>query len=138
VRRIAAFQQTLQGLGLPHHYIERSDKPSSLALGQEMLGNLLARHPGLDAIFFANDDLAAGALFECQRRGIAVPGQLALMGFNDQEIAAQVNPALTSVWTPRYEVGLKAAEMLLARLRGEPLQETQVDLGFNIVERAST
>lgn len=138
VRRINAFQQTLHKLGLPHHYIERSNKPSSFALGKEMLNDLLERHPEVDAIFFANDDLAAGALFECQRRGIEVPGQLALMGFNDQEIAAQVNPALTSVWTPRYEVGHKAAEMLLKRLRGQKLSANQVDVGFKIVERAST
>lgn len=138
VRRIAAFQLTLRKLGLPHHYIERSNKPSSFAVGQEMLDNLLQRHPEVDAIFFANDDLAAGALFECQRRGIEVPGQLALMGFNDLEIAAQVNPPLTSVWTPRYEVGHKAAEMLLARLRGETLHAKRVDLGFKIVERGST
>lgn len=138
VRRINAFQQTLRKLGLPHHYIERSTKPSSFALGKEMLNNLLVRHPEVDAVFFANDDLAAGALFECQRRGIAVPSQLALMGFNDQEIAAQVNPALTSVWTPRYEVGRRAAEMLLMRLRGQKLVAKQVDVGFKITERAST
>lgn len=138
VRRIAGFQDTLRRLGLPHHYIQRSNKPSSIALGKEMLGELLQQHPQMDAIFFANDDLAAGALFECQRRGIGVPGKLALMGFNDQEIAAQVNPALTSVWTPRYEIGRKAAEMLLQRLRGEKLAASKVDLGFKLIERSST
>jgi LacI family transcriptional regulator, gluconate utilization system Gnt-I transcriptional repressor len=138
VRRIDAFQKTLRKLGLPYDYIERSHKPSSFALGREMLSNLLERHKKLDAIFFANDDLAAGALFECQRRKIKVPSQLALMGFNDQDIAAETVPALTSVWTPRFEMGRKAAEMLLARLRGQMPLQTQVDMGFKIIERKST
>ncbi len=138
MRRIAGFQDTLRRLGLPHHYIQRSHQPSSLALGKELLLGLLEQYPQVDAVFFANDDQAAGALFECQRRGLAVPEKIALMGFNDQEIASQTNPALTSVWTPRREMGRKAAEMLLRRLRGQKLGKKQVDTGFKIVERAST
>jgi LacI family transcriptional regulator, gluconate utilization system Gnt-I transcriptional repressor len=138
VRRIAGFQDTLKRLGLPHHYIERSAKRSSIELGKELLLAVLEHHPKVEAIFFANDDLAAGALFECQRRNLKVPKKLALVGFNDQEIASQVNPALTSVWTPRYDIGRMAAEMLLKRLRGEKLTAKRVDTGFKIVERAST
>ena len=108
VKRIAGFQETLKARGLSHHLIQRSTEPSSIALGSNLLDELLRNYPGVRAIFFANDDLAAGALFECQRRGIRVPDQLAIMGFNDQEIASAVVPTITSVATPRREIGLAA------------------------------
>ena len=138
VKRISGFQETLQKRGLSHHLIQRSTEPSSIALGCNLLDELLRKHPGVEAIFFANDDLAAGALFECQRRGIRVPDDLAIMGFNDQEIARTVVPTISSVATPRREIGLAAARMLIAELRGKPLAERRVDTGFEIVEREST
>jgi LacI family transcriptional regulator, gluconate utilization system Gnt-I transcriptional repressor len=138
VKRIAGFQETLKDRGLSHHLIQRSTEPSSIALGCTLLNELLRNYPGVRAIFFANDDLAAGALFECQRQGIRVPDHLAIMGFNDQEIASAVLPRITSVATPRLEIGLLAARMLVAELRGRPLSERRVDTGFEIIEREST
>ncbi len=138
VKRIAGFQQTLKDYGLPYHYIQRSNEPFSIALGAKLLIELLKQHPDVQAVFFANDDLAAGALFECKRRGIRVPEQLAIMGFNDQEIAGSTIPAITSVGTPRRAIGQVAARMLVEQLQGRPPAERQVDLGFKIIERAST
>jgi LacI family transcriptional regulator, gluconate utilization system Gnt-I transcriptional repressor len=138
VKRIAGFQQTLRDCGLPHHYIQRSNEPFSIALGGKLLNELLLQQPDIQAVFFANDDLAAGALFECQRRAIRVPGQLAIMGFNDQEIASSTIPPITSVQTPRREIGRIAAQMLVDQLQGHPPAERQVDLGFKIIERGSS
>ncbi len=98
------------------------------------------------AIFFGNDALAAGALMECQRRGIAVPAQLAIVGFADLAIAAAMEPALTTVRVPTRRMGEDAARMLLARLNhtdhpdgkdGEVVDSTVHDLGFELVVRAS-
>ena len=138
VKRIAGFQETLKVRGFSHHLIQRSTEPSSIALGCKLLDELLRNYPGVRAIFFANDDLAAGALFECQRRGIRVPDELAIMGFNDQEIASAVVPTITSVATPRREIGLAAARMLIAELSGKSVAERRVDTGFEIIEREST
>jgi LacI family transcriptional regulator, gluconate utilization system Gnt-I transcriptional repressor len=138
VKRIAGFQQTLKDYGLPHHFIQRSNEPFSIHLGAELLDGLLRQYPDVEAIFFANDDLAAGALFECQRRAIRVPDDLAIMGFNDQEIAKSVLPGITSVQTPRREIGRAAALMLVKELQGQPLPDKQSDLGFEIAERQST
>ena len=138
VKRIAGFQRTLKDYGLPHHFIQRSNQPFSIALGGKLLNDLLEQHPKVEAVFFANDDLAAGALFECQRRGIRVPHQLAIMGFNDQEIASSMIPTITSVSTPRRLIGQIAAQMLVEQLQGKPPRERQVDLGFKIIERETT
>ncbi len=90
------------------------------------------------AIFCSNDMLAAGVLFECARLGIAVPGQLAIMGFADLPIAASVEPRLTSIQVHATGMGLLAGQMLLGELRGEAPRERVVDLGYAVVERAST
>ena len=138
VKRIAGFQQTLKDYGLPHHFIQRSNEPFSIGLGVKLLDGLLQQYPKVEAVFFANDDLAAGALFECGRRTIRVPDDLAIMGFNDQEIAGSTIPAITSVATPRREIGRAAAQMLVKKLQGQPPPDLQLDLGFKIVERQST
>ncbi len=105
--------------------------------GREALSDLLAQDPGLQAIFCSNDAVAVGALMECRRRGIEVPRHLAIAGFADLEIAAEVEPALTSVQVRSRTIGEEAANMLLARLRGEPLVATVRDLGFMVVPRSS-
>jgi LacI family transcriptional regulator, gluconate utilization system Gnt-I transcriptional repressor len=137
-RRMKSFLATLKRRKLPHNHVIASNKPSSIGVGQALMIELLEKHPEVDAVFFANDDLAAGALFECQRRKIRVPKDIAIIGFNDSEIASQINPALTTVATPRFEMGRLAADMLLRRLRGTRVDSPRIDIGFRIVEREST
>ena len=74
--------------------------------------------PAVDAIFFCNDDLAQGALLAAQRLRLAVPKRLAIVGFNDLTGSDQMVPALTTVRTPRGEIGQRAAQMLLTLMRG--------------------
>ena len=81
--------------------------------------------------------VAAGALFECTRRRIVVPRDLAIMGFADLPIAASIEPRLTSMQVRAGEMGLRAGRMLMAHLQGEAARERIVDLGFAVVERDS-
>lgn len=120
-------------------FIATTDENSSVAIGARLFKQLMASTNGVvDAVFCANDDLALGALFESQRMGIRVPDDLAICGFNDTELASQVNPSLTSVYVGRYEMGVKAAELLVKSLRGEPIDQKQMDVGYEIRRRAST
>jgi LacI family gluconate utilization system Gnt-I transcriptional repressor len=111
--------------------------PSTIALGAELLGRMLSSTPDCDAIFCCNDDLAQGAIFQCQRRGIAVPRQLAICGFNDLPVSAWMNPSVTTIATPRYRVGFEAAQLLRAVIRGETPAATRIDLGFTLMARES-
>jgi LacI family gluconate utilization system Gnt-I transcriptional repressor len=111
--------------------------PSTVGLGAEMLGRLLAVAPDCDALFCCNDDLAYGAIYQCQRRGIAVPGQLAIAGFNDLPASAWMNPSLTTIATPRYRIGYEAATLLRRVIDGEPPALRQIDLGFTLMARES-
>lgn len=111
---------------------------SSLALGGAMFEQIVKQSPAVDAIFFCNDDLAQGALLAAMRLGISVPQQIAIAGFNDLTGSDQMWPPLTTVRTPRAQVGEAAANMLLQLIHGESPEQPQLDLGFEIIERQST
>jgi LacI family gluconate utilization system Gnt-I transcriptional repressor len=106
--------------------------------GAAGLSQLLQQEPRVDAVFCTSDVIAIGVLFECQRRGIRVPDEIAITGMDDQEIASQCVPALTTIRMPRYEMGKRAAELLCRRLAGETIRAKRVDLGFKVVERDTT
>ena len=111
--------------------------PFAFHFGAEALLILLDRRPDVQAILFASDVWAVGALLECSRRGWPVPEKVAIVGFGDQEIAGEVVPPLTTVRLPFEEVGRVAGQMLLDRLHGQSAKSKVVDLGFKIIERAS-
>jgi LacI family gluconate utilization system Gnt-I transcriptional repressor len=119
--------------------IQSLNEAASIGLGRQLLSGVLEKYPKTDPIFFGNDDLAAGALFECQRRSIRVPERIAILGFNDLEIASEVTPAISSIATPRREIGRLAGELLVAQMeKRSPSRKRSIDLGFHQVERAST
>ena len=111
---------------------------SSAVTGGMLLGDLLAKVPNLEAVFCINDDLALGALFECKRRHISVPEQMAIVGFNDLDFAAVAVPSLSSVRTNRYEMGLRAIKMVRAAIEGNRPADAIVDLGFELMIRESS
>lgn len=139
MQRLEGYRQVLKQSGLYDPTLEvLSPERSSLALGARQFETLLNAQSTVDAIFFCNDDIAQGALLEAARMGIKVPQQVAIAGFNDLPGSDQMVPPLTTIHTPRDEVGTRAASMLLQLLAGESVREASVDLGFRLVPRAST
>lgn len=137
LKRIDGFRRALAEAGVENVAEMLTPEPTSIAMGGNLLSRLLAARPDRDAVFCVNDDLALGALFECQRRGIRVPEDLAVAGFNDLPYARLAVPAITSVTTPRYEIGFQAAHLMLRQLNGEPLERRAIDLGFKLAARDS-
>lgn len=138
IKRAEGYRMATQEAGLADPALELMvADPSTIALGAELVGRMLAATPDCDAIFCCNDDLAHGAIYQCQRNGIDVPGQLAICGFNDLPASAWMNPSLTTIGTPRYQVGFEAASLLHAAIRGEQPAVRQIDLGFTLMTRES-
>ncbi len=135
--RLAGFRAGIQAHGLPEVAAVTLSKPAGIADARGTFARLLEQRPQLDAVFCSSDMLAAGVLFECQRRGIAVPAKIAIMGFADLPIAAETYPDITTVRVPSHEIGKRAGEMLLARLDGKNDAPARVDLGFEIIQRGS-
>ena len=138
LQRGTGFRAALEEAGVYDETLQVSTpQPSSIGLGGELFAALLEQHPDVDGIFFCNDDLAQGAALEALRRGIRIPERVSLIGFNDLPGSAHMVPRLTSIRTPREEVGQRAAQLLLGLLDGT-VQRSQVDLGFELVVREST
>ncbi|QKV17517.1 LacI family DNA-binding transcriptional regulator [Oricola thermophila] len=138
-RRLEGFRDVLQDAGMmDENRIVTTPQPSTVTLGGLLMADLLSRAPDTDAIFCNNDDLALGALFECQRRGLSVPADMGICGFNDFEMMASAVPPITSVRTHRQEIGKRAMRMMVDALEGREPDETLVDLGFEVIARQST
>ncbi|MGJ3263706.1 MAG: substrate-binding domain-containing protein, partial [Salinarimonas sp.] len=111
--------------------------PADPQAGALLLDRALGALPDLDGIAASNDTVALGVLFEAQRRGIAVPDTLAVVGFGDLPVAGACVPPLTTIRPSGDLVGREVARLVLARMRGDPVPERAVDTGFVLVERVS-
>ena len=139
MQRAEGYRAALRAAGCYDPQLEVLDPaPTSMALGGRLLEDLLARHPDVDAVFFCNDDLAQGGLLAALRLQVAVPQRIAVVGFNDLAGSDQMLPPLTTIRTPRAEIGTQAARMLLALMRGEAVPHSTIDLGFELVVRGSS
>jgi LacI family gluconate utilization system Gnt-I transcriptional repressor len=105
--------------------------------GAVAMATMLERHPELRAVFCSADAIAVGAMYECQRRKVSIPARMAIAGFDDISIAAQVVPALTTLRVPRYSIGQHAGTMICDRLAGRAIKRRIVDTGFELVSRDS-
>ena len=99
---------------------------------------LLAQHDQPTAIFAGNDAIAVGVLKEARRRGIRVPEDLSLVGFDGTALAEDSVPALTSVTQPLNDMGRMALRTLLRQAKGEQLDSHRVELATQLVVREST
>jgi DNA-binding LacI/PurR family transcriptional regulator len=86
--------------------------------GAEAMRALLSAHPDLDAVVAANDNMAAGALRVLRDAGRSVPGDVAVVGFDDSPIAVQTAPKLTTIHQPVQALAREAARMLTELLDG--------------------
>jgi DNA-binding LacI/PurR family transcriptional regulator len=105
--------------------------------GAEATQRILERHPDITAIFACNDKMAIGALHQLSRMGIRVPQDVSVVGFDDLQHTQFINPSLTTIHLPLYQVGVQACERLIERIRGraERVAET---LPTHLVVRDST
>ena len=139
MQRLNGWRHVLQRANLYDPTLEwLNPASSSLALGATMFEQIVGQSPAIDAIFFCNDDLAQGALLAALRLGISVPTRIAIAGFNDLTGSDQMVPTLTTVRTPRTQIGLSAANMLLALIRKDADIPRGIDLGYELIVRDST
>lgn len=90
------------------------------------------------ALFGANDLIAIGALRAARDRGLAIPRDVSVVGFNDIRQAELLEPPLTTVHVPQYDMGAAGARLLIARLEREPIAEPHVVLPATLTIRASS
>lgn len=135
--RRRGWKKALAEAGYEHQDTRTQGGSFEIREGAHILDSILERHPDTDAIMLASDTLAVGALMQAQRRGLRVPEDIAITGFGDVELARETVPTLTTVRTPRRELGRICAEVLIEKFAGKYDGPRVIDRGFEIVRRQS-
>lgn len=137
--RRSGYCEVMQQSGLfDENLIIWQDAATSISLGSALFRGFMEKRPGVDAILCHSDDLALGVIFECQRLGIRVPEDLGICGYNDLDYAATVEPPLTTINTPRFDIGYNAADIVITLGQGGQVTERTMNLGFELVVRDTT
>ncbi len=135
--RLAGVREALAARGIELRADRVSEAEFSIPQGRRAFVGLLERAPGFTALVCGNDTLALGALAECVRRGLRVPQELSVAGFDDIDMAAEITPSLTTVHVPASDIGRLAGSRMLARLAGRQVPTVE-EVRADLVVRAST
>ena len=135
--RARGFVRTLQSAENPVQPIVLHGK-FNFEGGTELARKLLDAHPDVTAIFAANDVMAFGVVHAVLDRGLRIPEDLSLIGFDNIAFSVVVHPPLTTIHQPKYEMGAAAVDILLrlARDKGKQMPEHR-RLGVELIERQS-
>ncbi len=139
IARDQAFRSTMEGLGVPviQDLVEHSDSYSRQE-GKRVLSRLLQSRERLTAVIAANDLLALGCYDALKSAGLGCPGDVSVTGFNDMPFVDMMDPPLTTVRIPQYDMGAAAAGAVLERMNGAAGEPETIVLPSNLVVRAST
>ena len=118
--RLAGWSAALRRAGLDASLVEYGD--FSAASGASAMERLLETAPDIDAVFVASDLMAVAAMHEVQSRGISVPEQIAVVGFDDTHAAQLTRPPLTTVINPVGELAGRAVDLLLQLMNGDTVE----------------
>lgn len=108
------------------------------ASGEAAMNRLLEVKPSPTAVFVASDVVALGTLRAIKAHGLRIPSDLSLVGFDDIPASSYVEPPLTTVRLPAYELGWNAGERLIQLINGESLREPELLLKTELIIRNST
>lgn len=133
-KRLNGFRQTIREAGATMLSEDISAQPSSMVEGRRITAEILSRADLPDAIYYSNDDLAAGGIMHCLSEGIAIPTKVALAGFNGLPFLNALPIQLTTIATPRYEIGRLAGEYLANSTDVSAKQPVgSIDMGFHLI-----
>jgi DNA-binding LacI/PurR family transcriptional regulator len=120
--RRQGFEERMKALRLPFSAADIRECEFDFTEGRKSVRAFFERPSRPTAIFSANDIVAVGALYECQRLGVGVPEDVSIVGFDDLPLAQYVFPQLTSVRVPATEMGAQAVAMLLGLIDGKQMR----------------
>jgi LacI family transcriptional regulator len=146
ILRLAGVEDVWREKGLPAAALRVLNGDDSIESGYRLTAQLLdqaktARGAGslpFNAIFACNDLMAVGALRALKERGVAIPAQVEVIGFDDIELADLVDPPLSTVSQPALEMGARSAELLLQLIDGQMPRPETVVLMPKLVLRGTT
>jgi LacI family transcriptional regulator len=136
--RLAGHASALADAGLLHPpELTRADEPT-MEFGRRAAGELLDLATPPTALVGFNDKIAVGALAAAAGRGLRVPGDLSISGFDDIDLAQATSPMLTTVRQPLAEMGRMAVSLLIRLLDGHRVDALHIELATELIVRGST
>lgn len=136
-KRLEGFREGLAKAGLIVEDEEYYRGGSALLKGREMTETILKRSPQLDFLYYSNDMIGAGGLLWCLDRGIDVPGQVGLAGFNGVELLDGLPRRLATMDACRREIGIHAAEIIAGKRPSGVIGGERIEL-FPILQPGDT
>lgn len=135
--RLKGYRQAfdIHGIPLNQSYIQEGD--FSVESGYNNMKKFLAMDKRPTAIFAASDSMAVGAMQCIKQHGLRTPNDISVMGFDDIPLCTLVEPKLTTISQPKYEMGTQAMTMLFQILAKQPLARRQIVMQHVLVERES-
>jgi LacI family transcriptional regulator len=136
--RLVGYRETLERLGLPYRDEYVRDGDFYFESGSAAMQELLSLPTPPTAVFAASDLMAAGAIRAIEQAGLSVPADIAVVGFDDIQLAALMQPALTTIRQDKLGLGSAAADALLRMIELDGAPPPGITLPVELVVRASS
>jgi LacI family transcriptional regulator, repressor for deo operon, udp, cdd, tsx, nupC, and nupG len=136
--RVKGYRQALLLHDLPVTDFLMQEGDFSVKSGYDIMMKFLANEQKPTAIFASSDEMAVGALKACKSKGLRIPDDMSIMGFDDIPLCTLVEPELTTVSQPKYEIGSQAMKMLLSIIEKNDLRQKQIVLPHQLMIRQTT
>jgi LacI family transcriptional regulator, repressor for deo operon, udp, cdd, tsx, nupC, and nupG len=133
--RLKGFRQAMAQHGIPVESYLIQEGDFSFESGYNMMMKFLALDQPPTAVFAANDEMAIGAIKAIKSKGLRVPDDISIVGFDDIQFASIYEPALTTISQPMFEIGKKAMELLIKLINKDKLEKSQYILEDQLVIR---
>ena len=138
VRKLAGYKRALEEAGIAFDDVLVAEGDYSYDSGIEALAHLLEQSDKPTAVIAATDEMALGVIHGAQDRGVSIPEDLEVIGFDNTRLSLMVRPQLTTVVQPTYDIGAVAMRLLTKLMNNEQVDDQIVELPHRIEERQST
>ncbi|MEZ0536537.1 LacI family DNA-binding transcriptional regulator [Caldicellulosiruptoraceae bacterium PP1] len=138
VDRLKGYKMALEsyGLEIKNEYIKKGD--FKYESGYKLTKELLDLPDRPDAIFCSNDEMAMGSLDAIKEKGLSIPDEIGVIGFDDVEYSTIYSPKISSIYQPRWELGVLAFELLLKKINNQEVNKGKYILDTKLVPRETT
>ena len=137
-KRYYGFKDVCEKKGVPHILIDATEE-QFLSMNYDSIVNmLLDNYPDVDGIFTSNDIIAAQVIATCSRRGIRIPDQIKVVGYDDIDLCTIFNPSITSIRQAISEISLYAVESIISKAEKDKPIPSCIIFPVELIERETT
>lgn len=137
-KRYFGFKEVCEKKGIPHIVIDATEEQFQSMRYDSIINMLLDTHPDVDGIFTSNDIIAAKVITICNRRGIKIPEQIKVVGYDDIDLCTIYNPSITTIRQSVNEICQYAVESIISKAEKNKTIPTRVVFPVTLIERETT